>query len=1096
LDAAGVEFFEKQIRPVLVDHCYKCHSHEAEKVKGSLLLDTRDGVLKGGDTGPAIVPGDPEKSLLIKAIRYTDENLQMPPKGKKLSPAQVADFEAWVKMGAPDPRQAADGGKSRVEVIAAKARDHWAFKPIGSPSLPAVQNKRWPQSPVDDFILARLESRGLAPSPRADKRSLIRRATFDLIGVPPTPEEVSAFVADSSTNAFARLIDRLLASPQYGERWGRHWLDVARYADTKGYVFEEERRYPYSYTYRDYVIRSFNEDLPYDKFLVQQIAADQLGLDDKRSLAALGYLTLGRRFINNIHDIIDDRIDVVCRGMMGLTVACARCHDHKYDPIPAKDYYALYGVFASSMEPEVEPLLGVEDHSKAHDEYLAEHQKRVDTRAQFKRDKETETAARLRKQAGEYLLVTWKSRQATNQAAIDTLAREHKLDPGVLNRWKAGLESWGKTNHPVFTPWFAFAALPEAEFQERAKAITARLAAETGPGTNVFISRAFATNAPSSMTEVAERYGRVLDAVDQHWQEFKAQALKSASNAAAPLALPDPAEEALRQVLYAADAPANLPESEFGRLFDVPSSQKLRELQRKIDELDATHPGAPQRAMALVDRDQPHNAHLFIRGSPDNRGPEVPRQFVEILAGPNRKPFEKGSGRLELAQAIANRSNPLTARVLVNRVWLYHFGSPLVRTPGDFGLRSEPPSHPELLDYLATRFMNDGWSVKKLHRLMMLSSSYQQSSEDNPRSSRADPGNQLLWRMNRQRLDFEALRDSLLAISGKLDPAPGGHAVDITAEPFSSRRTVYGYIDRQNLPGLFRTFDFASPDATSPQRFYTSVPQQALFMMNSPFVVQQVKGLLQLAEFKASPSDARRVQFLYQRLFQRNPTPEEVRMAHDFCQAQLHLDPAEIHGTWEYGYGEFDESAKKLKAFTRLPHFTGAEFQGGPALPDPALGWVMLTEAGGHPGNDLKHAAVRRWIAPRDARLTISGTLTHDSAEGDGVRARIVSSEQGELGHWTVHHDKAETKVETVTVKKGERLDFITDCYQPVSFDSFGWTATLKVTDQPKAAGGKPESWNTKKDFADSARSQQKPLTPWEKYAQVLLLANELAFVD
>ncbi|HXU78100.1 MAG TPA: DUF1553 domain-containing protein, partial [Methylomirabilota bacterium] len=416
--------------------------------------------------------------------------------------------------------------------------------------------------------------------------------------------------------------------------------------------------------------------------------------------------------------------------------------------------------------------------------------------------------------------------------------------------------------------------------------------------------------------------------------------------------------------------------------------------------------------------------------------------------------------------------------------------------PGDFGLRSEPPTHPELLDYLAARFVADGWSIKKLHRLMMLSSSYQQSSEDNPRSVRADPANQWLWRMNRQRLDFEALRDSILAISGKLDPTAGGHAVDITGEPFSTRRTVYGYIDRQNLPGLFRTFDFASPDSTSPQRFYTTVPQQALFMMNSPFVVQQVKNLLQLPEFKALTTEPRRLQFLYQRLFQRDPSPEEIRLAHDFYESQQHLDPAEIHGMWEYGYGEFDAASKKLKSFNRLPYFTGTEFQGGPAQPDPTLGWVMLTEAGGHPGNDQQHAAVRRWIAPRDARITITGTLSHDAAEGDGVRGHIVSSQQGELGQWIVHHDKADTKVESIQVKKGESVDFITDCYQSVAYDSFGWTATLKVADEPKAAGGKPESWNTKKDFADSARAQQKPLTPWEKYAQVLLFANELAFVD
>src|ERR1051326_1813740 len=357
-DASGLEFFEQKIRPIFVEHCYKCHSHESEKIKGGFLLDSRDALLKGGDTGPAIVPGEPEKSLLIKAIRYTDENLQMPPKGKKLSLQQVADLETWVRMGAPDPRVGTNATVAKAEAIAAKARGHWAFQPIKEPPLPEVRNKRWVQSPIDAFVLSKLEAKALSPSPQADRRTLIRRASFDLIGLPPKPDELAAFLCDTSPDAFAGVVDRLLASPQYGERWGSYWLDVARYADTKGYVFEEERRYPYSYTYRDYVIRAFNEDLPYDEFLIQQIAADQLALgEDKRPLAALGFLTLGRRFLNNPHDIIDDRIDVVTRGTMALTVACARCHDHKYDPITTRDYYSLYGVFASCSEPEEEPLL-------------------------------------------------------------------------------------------------------------------------------------------------------------------------------------------------------------------------------------------------------------------------------------------------------------------------------------------------------------------------------------------------------------------------------------------------------------------------------------------------------------------------------------------------------------------------------------------------------------------------------------------------------------------------------------------------------------------------------------------------------------------
>ena len=392
-DAAALEFFENKIRPILVDNCYDCHSRQSTKIKGGLLLDTRDGLLKGGDTGPAIKPGDVEQSLLIKAVRYTDDNLRMPPKDKRLATAQIADLEAWVKMGAPDPRTT-PAGIVQVESIRDKARSHWAFQPVREPKIPAVKNTRRVRTPVDNFIFARLEAAHLPPSPAADKRTLIRRATFDLTGLPPVPDEVAAFEADKSPDAFARVVDRLLASPHYGERWGRYWLDVARYADTKGYVFEEDRHYPYAFTYRDYVIRAFNEDLPYDQFLKEQIAADLLpATADKRSLAALGYLTLGRRFINNINDIIDDRIDVVCRGTMGLTVACARCHDHKFDPIPSRDYYSLYGVFSSSREPDEEPLLGMEVPQKAHDEYLAERKKRVEDLGKFREEKERAMAA-------------------------------------------------------------------------------------------------------------------------------------------------------------------------------------------------------------------------------------------------------------------------------------------------------------------------------------------------------------------------------------------------------------------------------------------------------------------------------------------------------------------------------------------------------------------------------------------------------------------------------------------------------------------------------------------------------------------------------
>jgi mono/diheme cytochrome c family protein len=1087
-DDGGVEFFEKKVRPVLVDHCYSCHSAEADKVKGGLLLDTHAAMLKGGDSGASLVPGDPDKSLIIKAVRYTDENLQMPPKNKKLSAQQIADLEAWVKMGAPDPRT--NSSKAAVSVVTAQAKKHWAYQPVRSPEPPKVKTSQWPQSPIDQFILARLEAKKLAPSPRTDRRTLIRRATYDLIGLPPTAEEVDAFVKDKSPDAFAKVVDRLLASPHYGERWGRYWLDIARYADTKGYVFEEERRYPFAYTYRDYVIRALNEDLPYDQFLVEQIAADLLPLGkDKRPLAALGFLTLGRRFLNNQSDIIDDRIDVVSRGTMGLTVSCARCHDHKFDPIPTRDYYSIYGVFASSEEPAEKPLLGDAALPKEYPEYLAEKKKREDELKAFRETKSGELMAKLRSQLGDYLLTATESKAIKDREKREAFVRERKLSPNVVFRWRERLDESESRHDPIFSPWVALASLPGTNFATKAAPLAARFTANADSTNrlNPLIAALF-TNAPSSLKDTAERYSKLFGRIDKDWR-----ALAAKTNSAAPEVLPDPNEESLRQVLYAKASPFHLEYDEMRRLFDTPAQQRERALRRKIDELDATHPGAPPRAMVLKDRSSPVEPVVFVRGNPGNRGPKVPRQFLEVLSGDKREPFKKGSGRLELARSIASTNNPLTARVLVNRAWNYHFGTPLVRTMSDFGLRAEPPTHPELLDYLASQFMANGWSLKKLHRAMMLSSTYQQSSQDHAAGLREDPGNDLYWRMNRRRLDFEAARDTLLTVSAKIDKTIGGHPVDITAAPYPSRRTVYAMIERQNLPGIFRTFDFASPDSTSPQRFYTTVPQQALFLMNSPFVLEQARALARRPDVKAAQSDAERIERLYRAAFQRNPDRQEIAVAKAFLARQVTAtnEPAEPQ-VWQYGYGEFDKKSGRIKGFKALPHYTGSAWQGGSKLPDSKLGWVTLNAEGGHTGNDLAHAAIRRWRAPYDGAVKVSGQLRHETGKGDGVRGRLVSSASGAIGEWLVHNSRATTNVERVEVKRGDTIDFMVDLRAGLDSDSFTWAPRLRYVE---GAGSETKSWNAKADFS-GPREERKPLTPWERYAQVLLLSNELMFVD
>jgi hypothetical protein len=609
------------------------------------------------------------------------------------------------------------------------------------------------------------------------------------------------------------------------------------------------------------VIRAFNEDLPFDRFLIEQLAADLLPLgEDKRSLAALGYLTLGRRFLNNQPDIIDDRIDVVTRGMLGLTVSCARCHDHKYDPIPIKDYYSLYGVFQSCREPNDKPLLGAAALPPQYGEYVKELEKRKKELEDFRDAKEAEVRAKLHAQVGDYLLVVHDSAKQDGDKR-ESLARERKLSPMVASRWRSTLEK--AKDNPIFAKWFA----------------------------------ATESNDTNRIKEATEHYNKLFADADKLWRELQAKN-KDAK------ALPDAESEAVRQILYGPDAPTEVEGRALTRLLDTPAQQKIRALQRKVDELDATHAGAPPRAMVLVDNPNPSTPRVFVRGNPNNPGPEVPRQFLELIAGESRKPFEKGSGRLELAQAIASQDNPLTARVLVNRVWMYHFNAPLVRTPSDFGLRSEPPSHPELLDYLAWEFMNCGWSLKKLHRMIMSSSAYQQGSAHNPQAAKIDPQNQLLWRMNRRRLDFESMRDTFLAVAGRIDYTIGGRPVELTSEPFSARRTVYGFVERQNLPGMFRTFDFASPDTTSPQRFSTTVPQQALFLMNSPFIVQQAKEMAARPELKAAKNDDERVQTMYRIAFNRDPDADELRLAKEFLAAESEEqsssdEPPKRLGTWE-----------------------------------------------------------------------------------------------------------------------------------------------------------------------------------------------------
>jgi hypothetical protein len=629
--------------------------------------------------------------------------------------------------------------------------------------------------------------------------------------------------------------------------------------------------------------------------------------------------------------------------------------------------------------------------------------------------------------------------------------------------------------------------IPAANFATDVTPAMLRAAAEGGVNP-IVLREIVGGTPPASVQDLAARYAGLLARYDRD----------------EPYA-DDPAAEELRLVLRADGSPAEVKLEHVATRFDQGEANKYQELQNAIEALAANHPGSPPRAMAMVDAPQAVTPRVLKRGNPGNVGEEVPRRFLAILSGEDRKPFKEGSGRLELARAIASKENPLTARVMVNRVWQWHFGYGLVRTPSDFGSRGEPPTHPELLDWLALRFAGeDGWSVKKLHRRIMLSAAYRQASwGGDAKGAEVDPENRLLWRFNPQRLEFEELRDSLLAASGQLDLAMGGRPVDILARPFVPRRSVYAFIERQNLPGLFRTFDFASPDGHVAVRPNTSVPQQALFMMNSPFVIEQAKKLAGRSSIASEQDVGRKITLLYRAALGRNPTADEVEMGARFVQAeetQRTQEPPPLVTAWQYGYGEYDEVTGRMKSFTRMPHFAPSSgWQGGDKLPDDKLGWALLTAGGGHAGNDAAHAVVRRWVAPRDCTVSVTGTLEHNPTEGDGVRGRLITSREGTIGTWMVHHRKAETSVTPITLKQGETLDFVVDCGPKGDYgwDSFGWTVKVAKMPTPGAvAGDDGQSWDSNAEFAGPKPKPATPLTAWEKYAQVLLESNEFMFVD
>ncbi len=1035
-DPVAEQFFEQKIRPLLIARCQNCHG--ADKQKGNLRLDSLEALLEGGDSGAALVPNEPGKSVLMDVISYRGE-IKMPPKSK-LSDAEIADLTQWVKLGAPwpnsKPATAPATAPAAQAVITDEQRAFWAFQPVAEPTPPVVKNAGWIQSPLDRFILAELEAKGFQPAPPADKRTLIRRITFDLTGLPPTETEVANFLADEQAGALARLVDRLLESPRYGERWGRHWLDVARYADSNG--LDENLAYASAYHYRDYVVRAFNQDKPFDEFVREQIAGDLLpdsgspALQQDR-LTATGFLCLGAKMLAEDDpvkmqmDIIDEQVDTVGRAFLGLTIGCARCHDHKFDPIPTADYYALAGIFKSTKTMENFSVVARwQERPLATPEQLAvrqAHQVKIDAQRAAVQGLVDQGQQSLlttaRQHVGLYLLAATRQQQIAalveqaqsrgsnpdlsavpgailieaedyqrgnvlkdrenygkgigvlvnagptpnfteydlknipvdsdyqieiRYAAAGTRPSKLMLDGEVLKpdatgkvtgSWTPETQTWhvegiyrlrsgshvlrlenpGPFPHidkllltTVNGPSRQVVELPKSDYQPLA-GITRQFVAELDKSASDpksiwmawqqfrkdqrltpddkhpenQVARLLGTTPPVSLPELAARYQAAFDAADVAW---KAQQVDPAQKALKEL--PDASLEAFRR---AAQEPKGVfaPPADVEASFPVETIAALNVSRDHLKNLELKLPKFTE-VMAVSDQGA-ENLKVHLRGSHLTLGTETPRQFPRIIAGDQQTPIgQDRSGRLELAHWLTSPEHPLTARIIVNRVWLWHFGEGLVRSPDNFGRLGERPTHPQLLDWLAKRLVEDGWSLKKLHRRIILSSTYQMSAAYNAQAAQQDPENRLWWRMNRKRLEVEEIRDALLAVSGALEDTLGGthlatgnrQYVTSTANvnPVvyqNNRRSIYLPVVRSALYELFQAFDFADPSVLNGRRDQTTVAPQALFMMNSPLVLEQSKRLAATLLARTDLDAEGRIRLLYLKAYGRPPTAVEIQ---------------------------------------------------------------------------------------------------------------------------------------------------------------------------------------------------------------------------
>jgi hypothetical protein len=885
-----IDFFETKVRPVLAGACYDCH---ADEVKGDLRLDSRAAILRGGESGPAVVPGDPDASLLMQAVRHAPGVAKMPRRSDKLSDAHIDALAEWIRMGLPWPAspagadaEASAAATPNRSAVTDEHRAFWSFRPLAAPPLPDVGDAAWPKTDIDRFVLARLEREGLKPVRAADRRTLIRRATLALTGLPPTPEEVDAFVNDPSADAFDAVIDRLLASPRYGETWGRLWLDVARYGEDDPRSLDPERRgyapYPNAYLYRDWVVKAFNDDLPYDQFIRAQLAADLL--DERvrvRMLPALGFLGLGPWYYDNGSveitraDERHDRVDVVSRGFLGLTVACSRCHDHKYDPIPARDYYAMAGVFLNTTYHEY-PLVP----QALVDERTALEKRQKDTQkllGEIMRSETRQLAETLAFQASRYMQAAWKVTGEPKEDAQRIVSRE-KLDYELFDRWLKFLakpphfypflEKWqamvkaggsvdeAKTLGDEFQSLLVEVMFQQKEIHEENEIIRAKALPGTKKKEPANLPHEFVTNddfCPGCGLEL-----KALPTERMHlWADVFSHDLRPDQDPFQSMEEPPPGLLVFRGWTLE-------------RWLGGDRRRFVEDLRKTVEEAKKAMPPKFAYLHGVREAEQPQDLRFHVRGNPMKLGDPVPRHFLAVLSDGEPAPFTQGSGRLELADAIV--AEPITMRVIVNRVWKWHFGTGLVDTTSNFGTIGERPTNPELLEHLAHGFRKSGMSLKALHREIMRSAAYQSSADHSAENAAKDSGNRLYWRTNRQRKSAEQIRDALLFVSGTLDETIGGPSAPLTTT--FARRTVYGHVSRYKLDQFLQLFDFPTATISAEGRFTTHVPLQRLFLMNSDFVQQQAEHLAR--RVAGEPDNRARIRGVYRLLYGRDPDETEL----------------------------------------------------------------------------------------------------------------------------------------------------------------------------------------------------------------------------